>query len=36
MKKIILTALLATALLSCKKEAEKTEENIAQKMRRMI
>ena len=29
MKKIILTALLATALLSCKKEAEKTEENIA-------
>ncbi|MCD1117279.1 TlpA family protein disulfide reductase [Chryseobacterium turcicum] len=28
MKKIILTAFLATALISCKKEAEKTDENI--------
>jgi thiol-disulfide isomerase/thioredoxin len=28
MKKIILTAILATALIGCKKEAEKTEENI--------
>lgn len=29
MKKIILTALLATVLIGCKKEAEKTEENIS-------
>lgn len=29
MKKIILTAFLATALISCKKEAEKTDENIS-------
>lgn len=29
MKKIILTAFLATALISCKKEAEKTDKNIS-------
>ncbi|MFL9832719.1 TlpA family protein disulfide reductase [Chryseobacterium terrae] len=29
MKKIILTAILATTLIGCKKEAEKTEENIS-------
>lgn len=29
MKKIILTAILATVLIGCKKEAEKTEENIS-------
>lgn len=29
MKKIILTAILATALIGCKKEAEKTDENIS-------
>lgn len=29
MKKIILTTFLATALISCKKEAEKTDENIS-------
>ena len=29
MKKIILTAILTTVLIGCKKEAEKTEENIS-------
>ncbi|WP_435523367.1 TlpA family protein disulfide reductase [Chryseobacterium indoltheticum] len=29
MKKIILTAILTTALIGCKKEAEKTDENIS-------